>query len=465
MAELSQLFILKVSNDQMIAELHYTDEYLMHQELNVTKEEFTQFLHNNKIIFGLDEGSIEKVVSGGVPLEDFPMVIARGIEPIPGLDGKVQYTINFNPMIEKDLNDDRWDFREVMRIPSVEVNQMLAKLILPTEGTDGTNVYGNLVRSKPGKPIRMKAGKNVRFEEKSLTFYSESVGQANVQGNTIHVHPVYEVSDSLSMKEGNIDFIGTVIIKGDVPSGYTIKAGGDIKIYGMVEAATVKAEGSVYVAEGLAGQQKGTIEAGETIQIGYINQGNVYATNKLFVENSILHSECIAGDEIICQRGSVIGGHSSAGNSIQIKHVGNHMNTRTELILGQNHKELQETEELQSQKKEIEDTLKKLAVLGEKLSQVPNIESNPKLFQALQRQKASYDKNVELLDSIKEKLESLNHETNEKYAKLIVIGNIFANTVVAFGKYKRMIDTSYKKVQFELVRNEIYMRSLEDSFA
>jgi uncharacterized protein len=460
MAELSQLFTIKVSNNHMSAELHYTDEYMINPQVNVTKEDFKRYLHENQIVFGIDEGSIEKVLSGDVPLQDFPIVVAQGEDPIPGQNGKVQYTINFNPMVEKDLDDDRWDFREVMRIPSVEVNQELAKIILPTEGIDGTNIHGNKVPSKPGKPIRMKAGKNVRFQESSLTFYSDSIGQANVQGNSIHVHPVYEVSESLSMKEGNIDFIGTVIIKGDVPSGYTVKAGGDIKIFGMVEAAILKAEGSIYVAEGLAGQQKGKIEAGETIQIGYINQGNVYAKNKLFVENSILHSDCIAGDELICQRGSIIGGRSSAGSSIQIKHVGNHMSTRTELILGQNHMELKEAEELQNKELEIEDTLKKLKVLGEKLQLVPNIESNPRLFQALQKQRASYDKNVELLDGIQEKLQALEHETNENYAKLIVTGIIYANTVVAFGKYKRIIDTPYKNVEFELVRNEIYMRSL-----
>ncbi|WP_042144787.1 DUF342 domain-containing protein [Paucisalibacillus sp. EB02] len=456
MADLSQLFKIITSKDAMVAELHFTDEYLVNRDKEITMNSFQDFLAKNNINFGIIHDHIEQIISG-VSLDDFPIILAQGEAPTPGHDGKINYKINFNPTVEK---NDSWNFREVMRIPSVNKDEKLATVSLPTEGIPGTSVSGSIIPAKPGKPVQIKAGKNVRFSQEDLSFYSNSIGQANVQANYIHVHPVYEVTSTLTMKEGNIDFIGNIVIKGDVPSGYTITAGGDVKIFGMVEAATIIAHGSIYVAEGLSGLQKGSIIADESIQIGYVNQGNVRVGKNLYVENSILHSECVVGSELICQRGSIIGGRVSAKNLVQVKHVGNYMNTKTEIILGQSHLKIQELEKLELEKKEIQDTLAKLTIIGEKLSQVPNINSNPKLLSTLQKQKVSYNKNTELLKNIMERLDSFSNDSQERHAKLTITGNLFGNTIITFGKYKRVITESYKQVELELLRNEIYMRSI-----
>ncbi|MFS0672461.1 DUF342 domain-containing protein [Ornithinibacillus sp. 179-J 7C1 HS] len=455
MTELRQFFKIATTKDRMIAELQYTDEYLVNRDSEITVESVTNLLAEHNIEYGIHQENIQHLACG-IPLEDFPVLVAEGKEPEPGKDGEIHYEINFNPKVEK---TDNWNFRDVMLIPSVNDGDKLAVVTPPTEGTVGIDVYGNTVPAKPGKPAKLNPGKNVRYEEESLAFYAECVGQASVQGNFIHVHPVYEVTDTLSMKEGNLDFIGTIVIRGDVPSGYQINAGGDVKIYGMVEAATIKAEGSIFISEGLSGLQKGYIEAGESIQIGYINQGLVHAGKNIYVENSILHSECVAGSELVCQRGSIIGGQLSAGELIEVKNVGNYMNTKTELILGQSHKELVQIEELQRKKQEIQDTLEKLSIIGKKLSLTPNIESNPKMMETLKRQKASYEKNKVLLDTIDEQLSEVTKESNENRAKLTVTGNLYGNTIVTFGKYKRVISTAYKQVEFELLRNEIFMRS------
>ncbi|MEN2766423.1 DUF342 domain-containing protein [Ornithinibacillus xuwenensis] len=455
MFNLNELFTIVISKDHMIAELHYTDEYLVNRDLDITSEAFHDFLNDNQIVYGIKEEAVELVISG-IPLDDFPVAIATGVLPEHGTNAEIIYEINLNPTIEK---TEKRDFRDVMQIPSVEKDQKLASVSSPTKGKDGTDVYGNLIPAQPGKPLTIKTGKNVRYEETESAFYATSEGQASVQRNIIHVLPVFEVKDTLSLKEGNLNFIGTIIIKGDVPSGYKVNAGGDVKIFGMVEAASIHAEGSVFISEGLSGLQKGQVVARENIQIGYINQGNVNAGNNLYVENSILHSNCTAGSEIICQKGSIIGGTVSAGDSIQVKHVGNQMSTKTELMLGQSHNEVQLAENLQSQKKEIEDSLAKLKIIGEKLSQTPNIESNPKLLHALKRQRASYDKNTEMLSTINEQLESLSIDAKEKYAKLVITGNVYANTIVSFGKYKRVINTINQHVEFELLNNEIFMRT------
>src|SRR5699024_11752661 len=106
---------------------------------------------------------------------------------------------------------------------------------------------------------------------------------------------------------------GSVIIHGDIPSGFTVKAEGDIKVFGIVEAATVIAGGSGYISEGIAGLLKGSITASENIHVGYINQGIVYAGASLYVENSIIDSECTAKKNVMRKQGNIIEVSNSAG--------------------------------------------------------------------------------------------------------------------------------------------------------
>src|SRR5690625_3097862 len=162
-----------------------------------------------------------------------------------------------------------WDFREVMKIPTVQKGDTLARIIPPTEGKDGRTVFNTVIQAKRGEPVKIRAGQNVIYDEKDLTFYATSDGQVSVSANRINIHSLYEVREDISLKVGNIDFIGSVHIHGDVPSGFTIKAVGDIKIFGLVEAAKIEAGGSVFISEGIAGDRKSTRLNSSHVAISY----------------------------------------------------------------------------------------------------------------------------------------------------------------------------------------------------
>lgn len=83
-----------------------------------------------------------------------------------------------------------------------------------------------------------------------------------VTTSSLAIESVYEIKEDVSLKTGNIDFNGTVIIRGDVPTGFSIKASGDILIDGLVEAAHIEAKGSVTIVKGIVGSRTGGIIAG-----------------------------------------------------------------------------------------------------------------------------------------------------------------------------------------------------------
>lgn len=454
MERLQTYFYTTVSDDHLVASLYCSNEY--HDEIAISEDDVYQFLKENKINYGIDT-EIVKLLTNNPGESEFPFTIATGIVPQHGLNGSIEYESNFSNEIVK--NSD-WNFREVMTIPSVKTGQKIATIHLPSKGESGQSVYGKNVSAKHGKPVRLKIGKNVVHRKEDNSVYATTEGQISVSNDAIHVHAIYEVNESLSMKDGNLDFVGSIIIKGDVPTGYKVKAAGDVKIFGMVEAATIEAGGSIYISEGLAGLQKGIIKAKENIHIGYINQGNVYVGKDLYVENSILHSECTVNNQVFCQRGSIIGGSLSAGADVETKDIGNRLGSKTEIIFGINKLMDIKEKELRINKKEVESTLEKLTLLGKKLEIEVN-QQNPKLKGMLLKQRNSYEKTKEQAKLIDDQLSYVNSTLGDlEEAVLFVKGQIHPNVFITFGKYKRKVDRMHSNVQMKLIKNEIVIQAI-----
>ncbi|WP_404452647.1 FapA family protein [Virgibacillus necropolis] len=454
MERLQTYFYITVSDDHLVASLYCSDEY--HDEIMLQEEDVYQFLNENKIKYGIDN-DIVKLLTTKPNQSEFPFTIATGSDPQHGVNGSVEYELNFSNEIVKASN---WNFRDIMTIPTVKTGQKIATMHLPSKGESGMSIYGNKIPAKPGKPARIKIGKNVVLRKEDNTVYATTEGQISVSNLEIHVHSVFEVRDSLSMKIGNLDFIGSIVIRGDVPPGYKVKAAGDIKIFGMVEASTIEAGGSIYISEGLAGIQKGLLRAKENVHIGYINQGKVYTGKDLYVENSILHSDCIVGKQVFCQRGSIIGGTLSAGSTVEAKDIGNRLSSRTEIIFGINKLIDNKEKELLAKKKEVSTTIEKLTLLGEKLK-IESNQQNPKIRIMLLKQRNSLEKAKEQDMYIDEELRLLDsHLGDLESAALYIRGQVHSNVLITFGKYKRKIDNTHSYVQMKLIKNEIVIQTM-----
>lgn len=452
MTDLNKIFYLKIASDQMSAELWYNEERIVDLlQLKITEEELNTFLEENNILYGIVETEKAKLIRA-VSVTDFPITIAVGKQPKKGMDGQIKHEFDMSTTV---IREEEWDFREVMRIPMVEKGTKLLTLIPPTSGEKGRSVLGKEVIPKPGKPVLLRAGKNVEFNEQDQSFYASERGQVNLNSKMIYVDTVYEVFEDISMKTGNIDFVGTVIIRGNVPTGFTIKAEGDIKVFGLVEGAKIIAGGSVFISEGMAGLKSGFIRAEKDIHIGYINQGKIEAGRNIFVENSILHSDCSATKTILCQNGNIIGGISHAGEMIKVKDVGNRMNTLTELSFGLDKKSEAVLQQLEDEKEKLLPNIDKLTFLMKKIELSPPDQIKKQAITLL-KLKNALKKSREQLDSIEEQISELQVTINNaQNASLQVKGTIYSNVVVSFGKYRRKIDKNYDHVNVRLDRNEV----------
>lgn len=390
------------------------------------------------------------------------VLIAEGTPPVNGKNGKFIRKINVPSMVSF---DEKSSFRDVTVIPIVTTGEILGEVIPPTNGTDGKNILGKPLKAKRGKKVNIKPGKNVAYHEEIGTFTSTLNGQVSYLDNSIHVLPVYEVNEDLSLSTGNINFIGSVVIKGDVPSGFQVKADGDITIYGTVEASRLESNGNIFVSEGIAGMEKGYVSAKGNIETGYINQSYVEAGQRIVVKKAIMHSTCIAQNGVVCENGSIIGGSISTGSIIDVKNIGNVASTKTEVIFGAHKKKLDKATAINKQLESWKENKQKLTIFGQRLQQKKNsLGLQPKEEAMFAKQKEMIQKISQQIVEYETELEQYHFEIgNLQDAKLIVRGNAFENVELHFGKYKRVLGREYHNVIAFLDQNEITIQSIHDN--
>lgn len=448
--DLDKYFKLNISKDKISASLEQIKAFEdNHGEL--TLEKLRAFMIKHGVIVGINDSNILEFIHSKKELTT-RLLVAEGRRPKFGKDAYIK-----NELVN-DNDPHAYHFRQVIQIPSVTSGQKVASIVQPTLGQEGMNVYGERIDAKPGRPLKLQKGQNTEYRPEEQAIYALTDGQLSITDKSVYVYPVFEVHGDLDLKIGNIDFTGNVVIKGNVPTGYTVKTKGDIRVHGLVEGAQLEAGGSIYILEGISGMNRGKISAGVDVQTPYINQGVVETGRSIVVQKSILHSGCKAMDQIICEHGNIVGGSLFAGNGIIAKNIGNKMLTHTELFFGIDDKLLYLDKELQKEKKAITDQVQKLELIGKKLSekqrQIGILSPNEQLL--LLKQEHSIKHLNEKVAEINDRLEEISTAFNKANdAKLSVKGMIYANVDVYFGKYRRRINSEHRSVILQLVNGEV----------
>jgi len=254
-------------------------------------------------------------------------LIAEGTAPQKGDDAKILFNFETDTSQLK-LKEDKSgqiNFKELNLIQNVIEGQPLAQKVPAQEGKSGKTVTGKYLPAAAGKDIAIPLGKNTRLAEDNLTVVAETKGQVLLIKNKINVEPIMTIEGNVSIKTGNIVFLGTVYVKGNVDDGFSVKAAGNIEVKGTVGKASLDAEGDIVVSQGIAGKEGGHIRAGKSIWSKFIqNIELVEAGDMVIVSDGILNSKIIANHKVICRgkRADIIGSQITACEGVYARNLG-----------------------------------------------------------------------------------------------------------------------------------------------
>ncbi|WP_231686876.1 DUF342 domain-containing protein [Bacillus sp. JCM 19034] len=455
MVEVEECYQVIISKDKLQASIKQISK--RNEEMKITLDDLKRLLHDHNVIYGIDESALNIFVS--TPIISKEVVVAKGKKPENGQDAYLKPILH--ELEEKDFDSyENVDMRKVTEIPVVKTGEKVAEKIEATSGEDGTDVHNEPIPAKPGRDFKLLKGKNTEVSKNELELYSLISGQISIDKNTVHVHPTYEIKGDLSMKTGNIDFVGNVIINGNVPAGYTVKAGGDIRIKGTVEAATIFSGGSIFIGSGVVGQNKCLLEAKNDIKASFINEGVVKAGGTIEVTQTILHSTVTTEKMIICKRGRglIVGGAISAVEAIIAKEIGNEMQTETSLFIGVSKKNLDEHRQIEKELNQINDSLKKLSQLLRTYLLKEKNEGTLVGKEKHIKMKVlnSYQESQEKKQSLEVKFKKLNELTQKNGTGYVTAERkMYSNVVLNFGKYQRRVRSNYLGTTARLDKGEI----------
>lgn len=302
----------------------------------LTYEDLLSKFTEKGIIYGIKNEVINNLAANRK--QDGYVLVAEGDYPINGKNAEIKYYFNKDKKMLPSIRENgKADFKNLNLIENVTKGQLLAVKIPPEAGKEGKNIFGELIEPKHRREINIPAGKNVEVSDDGLSSYASIDGQVLFIKNKINVFPVFEVQGDVGTSTGNIDFLGSVIVRGNVRGGFKIKAEGDIEIYGAVEGAEIISNGNVILHRGIQGRNKGLINAqGDIVVVKYVENSQLIAGNNVIVGGAIMHSNVTAGDkvEVEGRKGLIVGGIVRAGDEIIAKTIGSSLATSTVLEVG-----------------------------------------------------------------------------------------------------------------------------------
>ena len=330
------------------------------------KDEIVSAITATGVRFGIREELINQYIKNRVYCTN--IVLAKGIPVIEGKSAVVKYT--FSTKLDskpKILEDGTVDFQNLDIINHVKEGDVLAYMEPMVEGTPGKDLMGNSVLPKKVRKAVMKHGKNIHISEDGLTMYSEVDGHVGLAGDRVFVSDVYEVPADVGVASGNIEYNGSVVVKGNVITGYSVTAAGDITVDGVVEGATLVAGGQIYLKRGIQGMGKGVLIAGDNIVSKFMENCTAKSGQDILAD-AIMHSNVTAAGSVTTRgrKGLITGGKIKASKDIDAVNLGSSMGTKTECIIGVN-------DELMAEFKELEALMGRIKEEQEKNIQIINM--------------------------------------------------------------------------------------------
>lgn len=411
-----------------------------------------------KVSFGLQQDAVLDYLSDRKYCTDY--VFALGRQPIHGRDAKIEYFFNTNKNLQPKRNEDgSVDYKQLNTISHIQKGEILARLIKEDPGLPGKNVYGEEIKPRTVRSAKLEYGNNISINEDRTEIYSDVTGHVNFLNGKVFVSDVLQIAADVDNSIGNINYDGSVEIKGNIKTGFIVKATGDIIIDGVVENAYVESGGQIIVKRGIQGMYKGTLKAATNVMAKYIENAKIFAGG--FVEaEAILNSDVSAVGEVRVhgRKGLINGGTIRAGKCIEADYMGTAMGTFTTLEVGvdptKKERYVELNKEVTRRGKELEEMKVIINTYAAKLKRGENLPKDKLLY--VQKMAVDYKTQKEVLEPLRDEMREIHIEMVQSDRSYIAVTKtIYPGVVLSISDLNYTIKDKMNYCKFKKVSGEI----------
>jgi hypothetical protein len=433
--------------------------------MKITEKTVRYGLARVGIRFGLLDEAIKKFLVEAA--YDTDIVIAEGLPPGEGVDGKIEVQVNLHPDAAPKVDESgRTDFRQIQTFVEIKKGQPLAKRIPPCQGTPGINVQGEDIPSAMGNDVRLPAGKNTDISADGQWLTAAKEGVVYLENGLICVGEMLTIPGDVDFSVGNIKYSGNVIVRGNVRPGFIVESEGDIEIQGEVESAKViSRKGSVTIAKGVIGRDDTEIFAASGITVSFA-QGCILKTDgTLTVEKYLLH--CAITCSVLDaskQSSGVYGGTLTVYDHVTAYMIGNDSNVETLITLVDKNRakakeKLDELKEVREKiVKQLDPVTRELKTKSAMLKKIGHAATD-RQRQELKKWVDAYNSlnmKVKYIDKKEEEIQAIMNSSANFNGYIKVLHTIYPGTKLdMYGISHKDIKTLFTSKTFKLMENQI----------
>lgn len=193
------------------------------------RSEALKAIQYSGIVHGLDYSALDQALDS----KNSSTVIAKGTAPTEGRDGYLEYLCDF----------------KMLETKGVLKGTPLVRRVRRREGEDGLDVTGKTIQVAKTTDVNLMAGEGVYIDDQKILATADVDGAPSISDKGV-VSVAHElVLDSVCTATGDIEFQGSVLIRGNIQEGRRLSARDQVHVEGNVDRAVVNA-GSHMTIEG-----------------------------------------------------------------------------------------------------------------------------------------------------------------------------------------------------------------------
>ncbi len=412
------------------------------------KTVINEALESAGVTYGINQELLDQITEENLFFQIFP--IAVGVTPITGKDGSIIEHIPREEILsfEEDA-EGRVNYKDLNLFRNIRKGDLICDIIAPEEGKDGTNVRGETVKAANGKAPKVPAGSHTIISPDGTQLLADFDGYISFQAGKFRIEDQLVINGNVDMSVGNQDFLGDIIVHGDVISGFQLKATGNILVKGIVEGAVLTAGENIEIGDGMNGSNRGELHAGGSIRSAFLENVKVYAAGNVNAQSMISCQVHCDGSIYVDQGiGVLIGGTITVGKSITAKIIGSKAYRKTELFLGMMPETRTEKEEKTAELETVKETRSLLQKNIHFLQTSKSLtQEKASVLEQLIEQEDLYEKIEKRLNA---EIDRLNEMTTD-YKNCFVRGDtVYPPTKVTIGGQSYSLETASTNCRFYL---------------
>lgn len=274
--------------------------------------------------------------------------IAKGKESEQGIDGKLLLLVK--PMTLMAGSGEYVSPHHIKYFDNLEPGVIVARIYPPKSGRDGLDVFGKPIKASAGVPVEVEIGEGLEkrstdsgFETLSATTY----GYLEDNSKGIRVVETLSLRSDVDYRTGDVEFVGSVEIRGNVAKGFRVFAREDILIEGDVRGGVICSEfGSVRITGTVTGvldvasssaatanslrtlslaakeMRSDQITAEKSVTIALVENATVSAKEDVLIEKEANHSRLRSRASLLLPKGHLRSGFAYAVCGLEAQSVG-----------------------------------------------------------------------------------------------------------------------------------------------